>query len=153
MQITELKPEYLIPYLPHSLKVNMEGTQCNVAWMSTKNIAVIRPDGIGEYKKIPWKRAQYNIAPNLRPLSDLTEEITKRPFVMMKVLCSVSAKEEDQFDLDGTLPDYWKATLELLKRGDYKYLEYWQVQMLLKYHFDVFGLIQPGFAIILERCK
>lgn len=71
----ELKPTNLIKYLPYSLKVIMESKKTSVAWMSTKNISVIRPDGVGEYKKIPWKHAHLNIKPILRPLSDITKEV------------------------------------------------------------------------------
>jgi hypothetical protein len=58
----KLEIHHLAPYLPYSLKVIMEGKKTNVAWMSTKNISVIIPDGIGEYKKI---HLPYSVFKNL----------------------------------------------------------------------------------------
>ena len=126
----ELK--HLIPYLPYSLKVIMEGKKTIVAWMSTKNIAVIRPDGIGEYKKIPWERAHLNIQPILRPLSDILKE----------------------YPLNGDYEGWQQEWINHIWDFEIKTNEanilacpYDLMQDLLSKHFDVFGLIEKGLAI------
>lgn len=121
----KLQPEQLIPYLPYSLKVIMEGKKTNVAWMSTKNIAVIRPNGIGDYKKISWKNAHFNIKPILRPLSDLTKS---------------------NFP-DGSINQntrFWEFSI---RNGTISGFGYDAMCELFKEKYDVFGLIDKDLAI------
>lgn len=137
MEIKKLEPKHLIPYLPYSLKVIMEGKKTNVAWMSTKNIAVIIPNGIGEYKRIPWKRAHLNIKPILRPLSDLTKEIEidGKKIIFIKIFFREARLllEKELKNTNGKLiVDY--LTWEIIVK-------------LLEYHFDIFELIPKGLAI------
>lgn len=122
----KLEAKNLIPYLPYSLKVEMEGKKCNVAWMSTKNIAVIRPYGVGEYKKISWEYAHLNVKPFLRPMSELTENEAKDGHFM------------SGFSNYGALQILTGNPL----LGHYGMIEY-----LLKNHYDIFGLIEKGLAI------
>ncbi len=86
----KFKPEYLTPYLPYSLKVMMDGKKTNVAWMSTKNIAVIRPDSIGDVKRINWDHAHLNIKPLLHPLSRLTEPILEGGKIPIEVMSEMT---------------------------------------------------------------
>ena len=62
----------------------------------------------------------------LRPLSDLTKEIEHNgeSFVPIDYL-------EDMIDFS----------------CGYERIEYWKVQQLIEWHFDVFGLISAGLAI------
>ena len=130
----KLEPEYLTPYLPYSLKVMMEGKKTNVAWMSTKNIAVIIPDGIGEYKKIPWARAHHNIKPILRPLSDLTPK--------RKNLATPNTEIMERLKQDN--PTF--STDMVIYLISQKGLLYKDFELLFKNHYDVFGLIEKGLA-------
>lgn len=127
----KLELKYLAPYLPYSLKVVMEGKKTNVAWMSTKNIAVIIPDGIGEYKKIAWKHAVFNIKPILRPISDFCgQRIAKES--MSDLSCDYEVVEE-----------IWK----LEESNNIDSISYGTINILFKNHVDVFGLIEKGLAI------
>lgn len=140
----KLEPKHLFPYGPYSLKVIMEGKKTNVAWMSTKNIAVIRPDGIGEYKRIAWRYAHLNIKPILRPLSDLTKEIAHNgeTFCPLNILSRMYKTGwkwlPNELHLFASWDDhnkhYRSPTLEMY-------------QKLYEWHFDVFGLIEKGLAI------
>lgn len=119
----ELEPKHLTPYLPYSLKVVMEGKKTNVAWMSTKYIAIIRPDGIGEYKKIAWKNAHFNIKPILKTLSKLTrDELISEGF-------------------DSHI-DYLTEEKQNPLKAPYNMIEF-----LFKNKYDVFGLIKMGLAV------
>jgi hypothetical protein len=87
--------------------------------------------------------------PILRPLSDLTKQISDnkgRKFILAKQLWSVSENDEDVFELFGTLPEYWDISLRALI-SDYRNVDYGDIQKMLKYHFDIFGLIDQGLAI------
>ncbi len=135
----ELEPKFLTPYLPYSLKVVMEGKKTNVAWMSTKNIAVIRPQGIGEYKKIAWTHAHLNIKPILRPLSDLTKEITIDGVTFMPYnFVSTFSRE--------TI-DYLREHGEVFQDHSLTVIPYRDAIKLFEWKFDVFRLIQNGLAI------
>ncbi len=138
----ELEPKFLTPYLPYSLKVVMEGKKTNVAWMSTKNIAVIRPEGIGEYKKIAWKHAHLNIKPILRPLTDLVKEIEHngekfKPFEKLR-----STKGVQWFYLDHFNDAYLR-----FEQGFEIDTQVEILNKLFEWKFDVFRLIQNGLAI------
>lgn len=134
----KLDSKYVVPYLLYSLKVIMEGKITNIAWVSTKNISVIKPNSIGDIKKINWKYAHLNIKLVLRPLSDLMK---------------------DEFKMDDLSK---KAVLFLDKTANLPYnnrdnhigvLRYSDVQFLLKNHFDIFGLIPQGLAVDVNTLK
>lgn len=121
-----IEAKHLTPYLPYSLKVVMEGKKTNVAWMSTKNIAVIRPDGIGEYKRIKWEYAHLNVKPILKPMSYLKE-------------------------YSPAIYEYgW------LPHKNVFGMQHLEALVLFENHFDVFGLIDKGLAVsekIKEKAK
>ena len=144
-----IKPEYLIPYLPYSLKVIMEGKKTNVAWMSTKNIAVIIPDGIGEYKKIAWKYAHHNIKPILRPLSDLSKEIndTGLTIVFGAVSGGFHSAEPDY------KPRLQASCLNIEQNIKTNNVSWGLMKQLLRLHFDVFGLIEKDLAVDINTLK
>lgn len=119
-----LELKHLAPYLPFGLKVIMEGKVCNIGWLSTKNICVVRPNSIGELKKINWKYANLNIKPILRPIEDF----------------------EKFDDVLNVLPS---NCFFYLKESGIKWIEtfpYEVVQVFLENHFDIFGLIDKGLA-------
>lgn len=132
----------LAPYLPYSIKVVMEGKICNVAWMSTKNIAVHRPGGIGDYKKIRWKYAHLNIKPILNPLSDLPNGHVDY------IYFAIIGTDNDMY---GSRDEFENTLFELL--GDPIHLPVLVYNYLLEKHFDLFNLIKIGKAIDLNTIK
>lgn len=123
-----LNREHIIPYTPYSLKVVMEGKKCNVAWTSAKHIAVIRPDGIGDIKKIAWKHAHLNIKPILHPLVDFYESVDGVSFSNMIT--------------HGYHSNFWYED-----NFEVKHLMYRDFQILVSKYADVFGLIKKGLAV------
>jgi len=127
MSKEKLTIEHLAPFLPYSLKMTGEnGEKYNVAWMSTKNIAVINTQGFGELEKHKWSYASGRLRPILRPLSDL-----QNPEWLKQLL---------QEDIDNIIDTYRID-------GHLDVIEYYLVNRLLKNHFDVFGLIEKGLAV------
>lgn len=151
----KLEPKHLTPYLQHSLKVVMEGKKCDVAWMSTKNITVIRPNGIGDIKKIAWKHAHLNIKPILRSLSDLTNESWKEEVLMYYADLDIDIRiynsgndNKNDFSLSITYKLMDDVFTDLLiNRGSTRETQRHFFEWLLENHFDVFGLIEKGLAI------
>lgn len=133
-----LNSKQLSSYLPYSLKVIMEGEKCNVAWMSTKHIAVIRPYGIGEYKTIRWVYAHLNIKPILRPLSDLKlTEFEMEDWRKNAILF-----------LDETANLPYNSRISHIGG-----IMYGDISKLFEWKFDVFGLIEKGLAIDVNQIK
>ena len=138
----KFKPEYLTTYLPYSLKVMMEGKKTNVAWMSTKNIAVIRPDSIGDVKRINWDHAHLNINPILHPLSRVAEPILP--------------ENERPIDIINEIDEGWTFENGVFRNERYKpnqnfwitpSLPQWLIESLSSWHIDWQGLIEKGLAI------
>tara|TARA_R110000772_G_scaffold35637_6_gene85832 strand:+ start:1811 stop:2440 length:630 start_codon:yes stop_codon:yes gene_type:complete len=144
----QLKPEKVSPYLPHSLKVIMEGKKTNVAWISTKNIAVIRPDGVGEYKRIRWKYAHLNILLILKPLIDLNEQAEDG-------LSHLEVIDRDIFN--STMVDddnsYSKMWYQIV--NGYEKMNIYQANKLIDYlyknHFDVEAIFNHGKGLIEQK--
>lgn len=89
--------------------------------------------------------------PILRPLSDLTKEIKNGTikFIPAEVLFSVDNSELEEFRTYGKIPEYWKDSLKVKPL----YYDFYQVQLLFEWHFDVFGLIEKGLAIDINNLK
>ena len=85
------------------------------------------------------------LKPIRRPLSGLIKEIEHngKKFVPMLLLFPQSVKEENDFEVYGTIPDYWKVLMKI----NVKNWDYWQVHKLISWHFDINGLIEAGLAI------
>lgn len=73
-----------------------------------------------------------------RPLSDLTKEITHegKKFVPAKILWSIEVQEEENFDLYGTIPDYWKSCIVLAKKHP-KTLDVFTQERMHEWHFNI----------------
>lgn len=118
----KLESKNLTPYLSHLLKVIMEGKKTNVAWMSTKHIAVIRPDGIGDYKKIKWEYAHLNIKPILNhPENYISKQMA--------------------YDLG------WVSLEDMLRGIDKGHFSYKDYLFFCEHHIDFQNLIEKGLAI------
>ena len=126
MEKLELK--YLAPYLPYGLKFYWEDLKGNInePWSLTIN-------------SIDFALENQN-KPILRPLSDLTKEITHNGEKFIPIDYFVG----DDSDL------VYNACLI---HNDFSYLPYNLVQLLLEWHFDIFGLIEKGLAIDINTLK
>lgn len=129
-----MKLEHIAPYLPYSL----EGTLIRKTYPKSTELCVLT----GKILDL-ITMAKYEFKPRLRPLSDLTREITHNgeTFVPADILFP---KEEykTKFERDCAI-----ESLRLQNAIQHSCSFFIVVQTLFKWHFDVFGLIESGEAI------
>lgn len=120
--MTHLELKHLAPYLPYNLQ-----------WMQGEEIFLFTGSHIGS----SWDDRTFSLVkPILRPLSDLTKEITvnEEMFIPREIILS---------KLNHLLtPSIMNNIKEVVT-----HLDYTVVQKLFEWHFDVFGLIESGLAI------
>jgi len=89
------------------------------------------------------------IKPILRPLSDLTKvkQYKQGHYCIMSIWFSVDATEEEEYDVNGTIPEYWSTVIDNINLNGFRSMDYGFVNLLFEHHFDVFGLIPKGLAI------
>lgn len=135
---TEITAYDIIPYLGERLKVmdsrneiyELEGIKGDICFLK----GLTYPCDISDIKPI------------LRPMGDVIKpykDDAGAMFIPAKDIWSIDADEEEQFDLYGKVPQYWKDCMTVGVRS----LEYRDVLKLVELHFDVFGLINDGTAI------
>ncbi len=86
--------------------------------------------------------------PILRPLSDLTKliEVNGKKIIPVDEIFENWRNDKEMHLLS-------LNTLNLLKSGLYHLIEYGIINILFKYHFDVFGLIKAGLAVDINTLK
>ena len=132
MEKLELK--HLAPYLPYGLKAEILDYKCD--YVNKRYDEIV---GVHQWDKtcLYWsvltvggsKPNIERIKPMLRPLSDLTKEIEHggEKFVPTKAL--------SMWDLEG------------ITAIDIPHIPVNLYELLLKWHFDIFGLIEKGLAV------
>jgi hypothetical protein len=147
----KLELKHLAPYLPHKLQVSINKNGWEYMISGSSNIAELR----GLYGDDMCLLYQENEGFDLdfesfelilRPKTDLVKEIeiNGKKFVPAFVLWPVSIKEEEDFEIYGKIPDYWKNNLNLEFEND---LSYREIKYLFKWHFDVFDLHSKNLCI------
>lgn len=118
--MNELELKHLSPYLPYGLRIRYI---------------------LG--KGSTWTLTQFNIEqfsdvdkPILRPLSDLTKEIVHNGEKFVPI---------DYFIYKTSVEDFTEFPEQ--KHNLIHGLKYADVQLLLEWHFDIFGLIEKGLSI------
>lgn len=125
----ELTIKELAPYLPYGLKINAELSDINYNIMTMcdkgglSNILI--SDVIDDYECLK---------PILRPLSDLTKEDFNYIHTLLRVHIGKNKRDKLIKDSYGILD-----------------LPYFIVEQLIENHFDVFGLIEKGLAIDINK--
>ena len=140
----KLELKHIAPYLPYGLNI--------LEYSHGRGKDVVLPMGLknmsdNEHKietGITLVCSDPEIKPILRPLSDLTKEIRHDgdrfvPAVMIEGLIA-----ENVIDT-ANLP--YSAIVYFLKRHRAAALPYTIIEILLRLHFDIFGLIEEGLAI------
>lgn len=127
MSKQQLTIEHLAPYLPYKLNYKRNGKFCSTT-MSGLELDVWFDDYNDEF-----------IQPILRPLSDLTKEIEHkgRKFVPLD-------------EIKKWVVPYWDEKRSLNPIRDWRYRD---IQKLLEWHFDVFGLIDKNLAVNLNELE
>ena len=122
----KLELKHLAGYLPYGLKLE----RINYKNERFKQLTAydLCPDGEIE-----------NIKPILRPLSDLTKEIEVNGINMNPLVNLKIQGYNLNFDDDFTFEDFIN--------GNFLNNSYGFIQLLLCWHFDIYGLIEKGLAI------
>ena len=140
MEKLELK--HLAPYLPYSLKVmdlydNKERFFVGYSINHTEQVK------ISVYKNLlSTGRLSSEVKPILRPLSDLT---TSHNIFEDKAICFIDESDNGgSFTIDDIYFKYQESSFSDWRNA---------YSLLLKNHFDVFGLIEKGLAIDINTIK
>lgn len=140
----KLEIKHLVPYLPYDLKVCAMGELADsdkpkVFEMVGLDNKFVEFHEIG--RTITEQYIYSDIFPILRPLSDLTKEIEVNGEKFVPIY-------------------YWDDTnrKDILYQcsTDYKYCEYLEwfiIEKLFEWHFDVFGLLENNLAIDINTLK
>lgn len=147
-----LEIKHLAPYLPYGLNWYIEGMQgpeiMTMIGLSNGHVIFSQMDlEIMDSLDLDEHSALNPHKPALRPLSDLTKEIEHngKKYCVMSLWYSVPIKDEENYKLYGTIPDYWKTVINVMTRM--KFIDYGFVKIMFEHHFDVFGLIDSGLAL------
>lgn len=137
----KLTLEHLAPFLTYAIRVCIGKTERNLTAISLDSPFVFVSACKGSREKEMVSIEQ--IKPILRPLSDLTKEIeqNEKRFVPISAILE---RFGDSESLENAL--LW------LMDGSYPYskFSYCIIELLISWHFDVFGLIEKGLAIDLN---
>lgn len=135
-----MKLEHIAPYLLYGLKIVIITNPCKDeigtlhSLSATEGVSIYAPTDEARFNHHNYlERSFRDIKPILRPLSDLTKEITHNgeTFVPIEELNYRCGDCE-------TLTDTMSVTTNT---------KYGIVKRLFEWHFDVFGLIESGEAI------
>ena len=133
----KLELKHLSPYLPYGLKVNESTVGKNLKMTGiefTHELRIRLTDGLYVYD-------QNKMKPILRPLSDLNKAWYSEE----------NEEDEEGFEQVNLLG----KTLKYFNYKTYKprFNPYFEFELLIKNHFDVFGLIEKGSAIDINTLK
>jgi hypothetical protein len=157
MKTLELK--HITPYLPYKLKCLYSHTN-KIGTISKINTIGDGFDNDNIKLSIDYLDSEHiwMFKPILRPLSDLTKEIEieGEKFVPIDRIL-----DNHSFVSDIHISKFRKFKiiqeqihiLKDIKELGYRYCDYWFLQYLLEWHFDVFGLIEKGLAVDINTLK
>jgi hypothetical protein len=143
----KLELKHLAPYLPYGLKMIHDFEKVRESRNKPLKPFITTLEGT---EFVYWRTNEihkYRFKPILRPLSDLTKEINNEKhtinFIPIEVL---QLHNNVKIDADGLVTD---------GKDEYgiNWLSYESFQLLLQWHFDVFGLIEKGLAIDINTLK
>jgi len=141
MKTIELK--HILPYLLYKIDILIKRLKYPVSEyiekLSLSNIGVI-------------ENKLYNVKLVLRPLSDLTKEIEidGEKFVPIDKILDTHSFISDihisKFRKFKIIQEQINILKDIKELG-YKYCDYWFLQYLFEWHFDISGLIEQGLAV------
>ncbi len=142
MKIDKLELKYIVPYLPYNLQVEYEDVVCGLEGFDFE-LAIV------ERANISLDR----IKPLLRPLSDIKEFqiINKEWFTPIERLHQKYYFKNG--DYTGIDIDFRDTVSKIIYIKGCDLIPHWMYQDLIKWHFDVFGLIGSGLAIDINSLK
>ena len=140
--IMKLELEHLAPYLPYELKIkfNISGEIGILEYINTKRSFAGTVEEESQTDEYYYCDNIENIKPILRPLSDLTKEIevNGEKFYPLQKFGLVANKNNQEF-FEVKIKEQW--------------ITFKEMQILISWHFDVFGLIENNLAIDINTLK
>ena len=133
----KLELKHLAPYLPYELKIR------NVGVGSTRTLIHELPTESAIRRNVSIKMLLLTSHINkliLRPLSDLDKKYLDHMYFI------IISTDNDIFGSRDEFEDYFNET-------DCEYLPQCLFEYLLECHFDLFGLIEKGLAIDINKTK
>lgn len=170
MEKLELK--HLAPYLPYGLNGVLTEDKTddfyNQDWFGDKSKFergsiwklcgyadedLMIPMGEGYFEGFLWRNGNTyvnfhrGVQPILRPLSDLTKEIEHNgeKFVPIRKLLEANSFNLEKMETE-YINSFAKSMVEIQMAYD-------DAQLLLRWHFDIFGLIEKGLALNINTLK
>lgn len=146
--------KHLAPYLPYGLKIRwLQPEEHKNSFLKISDKDYNKEMSVVTMMAMVQGNECYK--PILRPLSDLKNYISKLDF---------RAENEVQFTYYNSIPNQLTITATYKMMGDvftdfivnmngFKNVDYWIVEKLFEWHFDVFGLIERGLAISIHDIK
>jgi len=142
MKTEKLTIEHLAPYLRYGLKwksTKYKEISTMIGLIPSQAVFKISDDEIESYTNFTLTGDTY-IKPILRPLSDL-----------LSSGCFVDIETASENEMNQHMWEDLRCRLERCEKSnsntDINKMPYWVVELLFKYHVDVFGLIDKGLAI------
>jgi len=143
--IMKLELKHLAPYLPYKLKCWVKDYPLDIGDNAANNIyelhAIYSNGECVFHDLVESQQGFQEIKPILRPLSNMDYE------------CDIHGEKFTPYDRlkDVISEAQWLQICELITENpDYQLvvdLPYWYIENLIKWHFDIFGLIEKGLAI------
>jgi hypothetical protein len=157
----KLELKHLAPYLPYGLNLRIKNYN-SLSWSVKLNI----DNYLNNFDKRYINDNIESIKPILRPLSDLTKEIevNEEKFVPIYKLFEIQYKDTSHVDLiremyfkinyTFTCSSHYATAMETsINTKNIQMNNYWKIEKLFEWHFDVFGLIEKGLAIDINTTK
>lgn len=135
-----IKEKHLTPYIPYRVKFKIVWESSFRNQPDTVETKILTCQNISSITDKRYKKKSVHLI--LRPLSQLTEEIEHNgeKFIPEQELRRKAYTEFSCFTMD------YFITAIFNKKG-YDIIPHWMFQDLIKWHFDVFGLLDEGLAI------
>ncbi len=135
----ELEVKHLAPYLPYGLNLQYVVREKVEKTGIMKTIIHNEDEAHPTKISIDWNDAEHiwMFKPILRPLSDLNNEIV------------INGEKHQMWLLINGQKALENGKIENMNGYQYSILElsYNKIQTILKFHFDIFGLIEKGLAV------
>jgi hypothetical protein len=156
--MNRLELKHLTPYLPYHLEIQVAGEFLDDDPEGLPRIFTMV--GILDGEVIRNKKGYISnveeeiedVFPILRPLSDLTLDVINKFYENKAengiILRNYITPTTMEITLTATYKMMGDAFTDfIISRNSIIDTDYWLVELLLKHHFDVFGLIEKGLAI------
>jgi hypothetical protein len=145
--------KHIASYLP--FKVNMQ-TITKGSFIPDPPIKKIEVVTLGNASNLLNKR--YRVIECklvLRPIKDLIKVIQydKGKYCILSLWYSLSVEDEENFDLRGIVPDYWKSVIKNIELNGFSFIDHGFMDILHEHHYDTKEFITNDFAVNYNSIK